>query len=244
MFDQKAKDLFARIGMEIPPVAVRFHFRRPEHIEQSKEVAAFCEFMKRAQEGARFFIAAENDNCCGKIPLGMAPKDAATVSGGVGEEMKLFRNSSPNLRLHNSYPTVNLGAINFVEFCPLADCDFDPDLVICIAATEEAQLIMRATSYISGDLWESKSSYVMSCAWTYAYPYLTGKVNTMITGMHHGLKRKKLYPAGRHIIAIPYQKLGEVVAALDEMVWIPPDLAEGASDEPYDHEAMLKKLGG
>ena len=244
MFDQKAKDLFAKIGMEIPPVAIKFHFRRPEHIEQTKEVTAFCEFLKRAQDGARFCIAAENENCCGKIPLGMAPKDAATVSGCVGAEMKLYRNAAPNLRLHCSYPTVSLGAINFVEFCPLVECDFDPDLVICIAETEQAQLILRATSYISGDLWESRSSYVMSCAWTYAYPYLTGKVNTLITGMHHGLKRKKLYPAGRHIISIPYQKLGEVVTALDEMVWIPPDLQEGAPDTPFTHEDITRSIGG
>lgn len=70
---------------------------------------------------------------------------------------------------------------------------------------------MRATSYISGDLWESKSSCVLSCAWMYAYPYIEGKVSFCITGMHHGVKRRKLYPEGRHMISIPYQKLDEVV---------------------------------
>lgn len=78
---------------------------------------------------------------------------------------------------------------------------------------------MRATSYISGDLWESKSSCVLSCAWMYAYPYIEGKVNFCITGMHHGVKRRKLYPKGRHMISIPYQKLDEVVLALSEMDW-------------------------
>ena len=78
---------------------------------------------------------------------------------------------------------------------------------------------MRATSYISGDLWESKTSCVMSCAWTYVYPYLSGKVNFCVTGMHHGMKRRHVYPEGLHIIAIPYQKLDEVVTALEEMPW-------------------------
>ena len=78
---------------------------------------------------------------------------------------------------------------------------------------------MRATSYISGDLWESRSSCVVSCAWTFAYPYLSGKVNTCITGMHHGMRRRKTYPKGLHIISIPYQKLDEVVQALGEMDW-------------------------
>ena len=53
----------------------------------------------------------------------------------------------------------------------------------------------------------------------YAYPYISGKVNYCITGMHHGMKRRKVYPPGLHIIAIPYQKLLEVVTALAEMDW-------------------------
>ena len=78
---------------------------------------------------------------------------------------------------------------------------------------------MRATSYISGDLWESRSSCVVSCAWTYVYPYVSGKVNFCITGMHHGMKRRKVYPEGYHIISIPYQKIVEVTQALAEMDW-------------------------
>ena len=53
----------------------------------------------------------------------------------------------------------------------------------------------------------------------YSYPYVSGKVNFCITGMHHGMKRRGTYPPGRHIIAIPYQKINEVVQALDEMDW-------------------------
>ncbi len=77
----------------------------------------------------------------------------------------------------------------------------------------------RDSSYISGDLWESRTSHALSCAWTYAYPYVSGKVNFCITGMHHGMKRRKVYPEGMHIISIPYQKILEVVTALDEMDW-------------------------
>ena len=74
-------------------------------------------------------------------------------------------------------------------------------------------------SYISGDLWESKSSPVISCAWMYAYPVISGKVNHITTGFYHGLKRRKAYPAGLRMISIPYQKLPEFFAALGEMDW-------------------------
>jgi hypothetical protein len=68
----------------------------------------------------------------------------------------------------------------------------------------------------------------MSCAWTYIYPYISGKVNHLFTGMHLGLKLQGRYPEGLHIICIPYQKLDEVVAALSEMERVPPLLRRDA----------------
>ena len=104
-------------------------------------------------------------------------------------------------------------------FCPAEKCDFDPDLLFFIADLPQADIIMRATSYISGDLWESKSSPVISCAWMYAYPIISGKVNHITTGFYHGLKRRKAYPAGLRMISVPFQKFDEFFAALKEMDW-------------------------
>lgn len=90
---------------------------------------------------------------------------------------------------------------------------------MCVADLPKAEILMRATSYISGDFWESKSSPVISCAWMYAYTVISGKVNHITTGYYHGLRRRKAYPAGLEMIAIPFQKIDEVVAALGEMPW-------------------------
>ena len=48
---------------------------------------------------------------------------------------------------------------------------------------------------------------------------MTGKVNYVISGMGHGMSRRKIYPAGRFIISIPYAKLSEVIEALNQMDW-------------------------
>ena len=37
--------------------------------------------------------------------------------------------------------------------------------------------------------------------------------------MGHGMSRRKVYPAGRLIISIPYTKLSEVIEALGQMDW-------------------------
>jgi hypothetical protein len=55
----------------------------------------------------------------------------------------------------------------------------------------------------------------------YAYPVISGKVNHITTGYYHGMKRRKTYPPGLRLIAIPYQKIDEIVTALEEMQWVP-----------------------
>ena len=97
--------------------------------------------------------------------------------------------------------------------------DFDPDLIVFVAPTDKADIIMRATSYCTGDFYEFKSTNVLGCHWLYNYPYMTGKVNMMITGMHFGMKRAKLYPMGLHVIVVPYQKLQNFFVGLEEMEW-------------------------
>ena len=220
MLNEVAKGVFKKLGLQFPAVAIKFYYSQPENVEQIDKSLPFCQFVREAQDtGKKFFITKDDDNCFGKMVLGMIDKPSLGASGQAGYDFGVFKTPAANARLYNMIPTLVRGAHNFVVFCPVSSCDFDPDLVIVVANTEQADIVMRATSYISGDLWESKTSNVLSCAWTYAYPYVSGKVNFCVTGMHHGMKRRKVYPVGMHIIAIPYQKLLEVVSALDEMDW-------------------------
>ena len=204
MLSQKAKDLFAKLEMDYPAVAIKYSYAMPENTTHTDKTLSFCEFVKEAQvTGKKFFITKDDDNCFGKMALGMIPKPPLGASGQAGYDFGVFKTPAPNARIYNSMTTLVPGSVNFVIFSPVAICDFDPDLIICVAEVEKAEIIMRATSYISGDFWESKCSSVLSCAWMYSYPYVSGKVNFCITGMHHGMKRRGTYPPGRHIIAIP-----------------------------------------
>jgi uncharacterized protein (DUF169 family) len=241
MLSQQAKKAFSDLELPYGAVAVKFCRNRPENYEQVEGVDAFCGFLKKAQDENRaFFTTKENDKCMGKVVLGMTDLETNHGSGQVGCEMGLFRSAAANARLYHEATMLKRGVCNYVVFCPVGLCDFDPDLVICVATVEKAQLLLRATSYISGDLWESKSSYVMSCAWTYTYPYISGKVNHLFTGMHLGLQIQKAYPPGLHIIAIPYQKLDEVIAALNEMEHIPLSLRTDPESRLRDEKLFAR----
>jgi len=227
MIDYESKKAFAALGCPYESVAIKFCYARPEGVPKAEETLSFCQFVKLCQDtGKTFCIDKDNDNCFGKMVLGMIPKQPFAASGQAGMDFGVFRTPAPNARIHNLTPTMVQGSVNYVLFSTVQNCDFEPDIVIVVAETEQADIVMRATSYISGDFWESRTSCVVSCGWTYVYPYLTGKVNFCVTGMHHGMARRKVYPKGLHIIAIPYQKLDEVCTALKEMPWKLPALQD------------------
>lgn len=223
MISERSKELFEKLNMPYPAIAIRFHVCRPANIPKYEgEKVAFCQYLSKAQsQKGSFYIEKDDDACYGKMALGMIPKPPVTAFGQAGEDFEIFRQNGGNRKLYQELPVIEPGTVNYVQFAQVSECDFHPDLVMCVCDQESADVIMRATSYITGDFWESKSTPVISCSWMYAYPVITGKVNHITTGFYHGLRRRKIYPAGLRMISIPFQKLDEVCTALEQMPWTP-----------------------
>ena len=250
MFGEKERNIFEKLALDYPAIAIKFCRNRPLGFEQAEGKNALCTFLGKAQkENKAFYISVENEDCMGKVALGMehleSPHCSMHLSGNMGKVFGAYRTSAPNARLYYEVPMLKPTAVNFVVFCPVSQCEFHPDLIICVADTKKAQILLRASSYISGDLWESKSSFVLSCAWTYVHPYLSGKLNHVITGMHLGLAAKGSYPPSLHIISIPYQKLGEMMEALEEMSWELDFMKndEGAADRDAKKNVFVEGAG-
>ena len=247
MFGEQAKKAFADLNLTYSAVAVKFCYNKPAGYEQADGQAPFCTFLRKAQDENRaFYTTVDNDACMGKCLLGMQEFDAGHSCGLVGDMRQIYRSASQNALIYHKAPCLKPGSCNYVLFAPVSICKFEPDLVICIADTEQCALLLRATSYISGDLWESKCTYVMGCAWTYTYPFVSGKVNHLFTGMHLGMKMLGVYPAGLHIISIPFQKIDEVVTALTEMRKVPIGSRPEDKEDPTEANALtaqIEKLG-
>jgi uncharacterized protein (DUF169 family) len=220
MLRENDKKLIEKLNLKYPCIAIRFALERPKCEHYQGDKLAFCQYVKVAQDTKKhFYIESKDDACYGKLSLGMEPIQPVTASGEAGKDFGCFKQQMPNRLLYKDLPMLPPGTIRYVEFAPAVDCDFQPDLLYFVADIEESDIIMRATSYISGDLWESKSSPVMSCTWMYAYPLVSGKVNHITTGLYHGLKRRKAYPAGLRMISIPFNKFPEFFQSLEEMDW-------------------------
>lgn len=220
MLTGEQKALIAKLELPCPGIAIKFRFEKPDVPHYSGKKVAFCQYLKHAQDtGEHFYITVEDDDCYGKMVLGMIDKPPVTASGQAGYDFGCYQSPIGCQQLYQKLPIVEPHTINYVEYCPIETCDFDPDLLFFVADLPQADILMRATSYISGDLWESKSSPVISCAWMYAYPIISGKPNHITTGFYHGLKRRKAYPAGMRMLSVPFQKIPEFFAALERMDW-------------------------
>ena len=221
--DENKKTLMA-LPCKYVPVAVKFYAVKPENFglkyKHTDKRMSLCQFVSYAQKThSSFYIDKTNEDCMGRTVLGMVQEPPLGASGQAGFDFGVFRNQDANSRLYYNIPIAIRDTINYVISSPIDQCEFNPDVVVFVGDSDMADIVMRATSYISGDLWESKSSSVLSCAWTYMYTWLSGKVNHCQTGMHHGMGRRKVYPKGLHIVSVPYQKLDEVCLALRQMDW-------------------------
>ena len=220
--------IYSKFDFEKQPVGVKFLPTKPEGIEQLDKTLSFCEMVKEAQEkGTPFYFAKENESCFGKALLGMEDLPAFAKSGQIGVRLEIFQDARANSNLYQHLYLLPRGIVNYVAFSTLDKLAFEPDLLIILANANQAEIVLRAMSYSTGELRESRSTGVLGCAWLYNYPYRSGKVNFTVTGMAFGMKAKEVYEEGQILISIPYNWIPIITQNLKEMKWVLPSYTEG-----------------
>jgi uncharacterized protein (DUF169 family) len=230
-----------KFDFDVQPVGVKFSAKKPDMIERLNENMAFCEMLKRAQEGDAFYADAENHTCeAGLYVLGQADASEPFISGQFGAGLQIFEGPRSASRLYLDIPKIGRGVVHYVAFSPLDTLPFEPDLLILLANVNQTEVLLRAMSYRTAKMWVSKFSPAITCAWTYIYPYLTGELNYSITGLGHGMKRRNLFPEGRQIISIPFDLLSSLLRTLRDMPWVPPAYKPDGKEFV---RRLLKELG-
>ncbi len=213
--------VFNKLDLPEPPVGVKFTFFRPEGMEQlgAGEKLSLCEIFKKAQatNSAFYFARDNNETCVGKILLGMEEMEPFAESGQIGVRLGVFQEARANQHLYQHIPKINKGIVNYVAFSPLNKLTYNPDVLVISANPTQAEIVMRAISYSTGELFRSTATPVMGCAWFLIYPYVTGKINFILPELVHGLKGRGLFAPDTLLISIPYQWIPTVAANLQEM---------------------------
>jgi uncharacterized protein (DUF169 family) len=220
--------IYGKFNFEKPPVGVKFLATKPEGIEQLDKSISFCEMLKEAQlRNTPFYFTKENETCFGKALLGMEELPAFALGGEVGIKLEIFQEPRANSHLYQYISKFPRDTIYYVVFSRLDKMTFEPDLLIITADTSQAEIILRAMSYSTGELRESKTTGVLGCSWLYIYPYLSGKVNYTVTGLAFGMKSKEVFNEGWILISIPYQWIPTITQNLQKMKWVLPSYTEG-----------------
>lgn len=232
--------IFEKFNFEYSPVGVKFLLTKPKGLEPLDEKFAFCEMLKVAQTSKAFFTTKDNHNCgLGPILLGMVEPDPIFESGCVGEKLGVYEDARANRRLYQHMPRLAKNSVNYVAFSALAKLSFDPDLLIVTAKPSQAEVILRAMGYKDGSMWNAKGASIGGCAWLYTYPYVSGEINILITGLHHGMKARHVFPEGLLLLSIPFDIIPSIVNNLKKMQWDLPQYTWGKDV----HLQRMKEIG-
>ncbi len=212
---------FSRLGLERPPVGVKYLFFRPEGMEQLpvEKSLSLCEMLKEAQfaEKPFYFGRENNETCVGKILLGMADMEPFAEAGEIGPRLSMVQEARVNNNFYHHVPRLSKGIINYVAFAPIDQLTFDPDVLVVAGQPKQAEAVMRAMTYSTGEPYTSKSTMVMGCSWVFIYPFETGNVNYLLPEMIHGMTGRELFEPNTLLVSIPYRWLPTIARNLGEI---------------------------
>jgi uncharacterized protein (DUF169 family) len=221
--------ILKKLNFERPPVAVKYLFQKPEGMEPLDKSMALCEMLAEAQRRSEpFYMTKDNENCFGKSMLGMASGAPPLADGGMlGIKFEIFDEPRANSRLRQFTYNMKPGEVNYVAFGTFDKIQFEPDLLVILANPSQAEIVMRAMTYSTGEMYESRSTCIGGCSWIYVYPYVSGKVNFTVTGLAFGMKGRQVFPEGLVLISIPYQWIPTVIQNLSKIKWVLPGYTLG-----------------
>jgi uncharacterized protein (DUF169 family) len=162
--------------------------------------------------------------------------------GLLGIKFEIFKEPYANIRLRQFVYNLEKGAVNYVALSPIDKLTFEPDLLILTATPSQAEIVLRAMTYSSGEMYESKTTPSGGCSWLFVYPFLSGKVNYTVTGLAFGMKGRQVLPDGWLLISIPYNWIPTITQNLKEMKWVLPAYTLSGEKFAQYEKQTLKEL--
>jgi uncharacterized protein (DUF169 family) len=212
--------IFDKFNFERKPVGVKYSMEKPEGVKQTTKSLALCEMFKEAQTSQPFYVTRENVQC-GEQVLGIVDYPPIMYSGQLGPMYAMFKNPGANRRIYDYVPHLPKESAKYITHASIDKMTFDPDLLIITANTTQAEIILRASSFSDGKMWNAKGTTCLACAWIYAHPYLSGEMNYTISGLGFSMKARGVLPDGLFIITFPFDTISPLIENLKDMEWDP-----------------------
>jgi len=156
----------------------------------------------------------------------------------------VFKEARANRRVYEGLPKLDPGTARFVTFAPLDKLTFDPDVLVVTATVAQAEILLRASTYTLGGMYESRTTPVLGCAWVFVYPFVSGRLNYVPTGLVWGSKSLHALPEGLMLVSIPFDLLPMMIANLAEMPWRPAAFDDGRDGYLARFRAAAEQVSG
>jgi len=239
---QRDLAILNKFEFERKPVGVKFLRTKPDGMGRLDKILDFCEMLVEAQNGSTFYVTKKNFTCVGPLVLGMVDSEPVFESGRVGPKLEVFKTARANRGIYQFLPRLAKNTANYVAFSPLDKLSFDPDVLIVTADPRQAEIILRANSYTTGNMWSAKGTPVAACAWLYIYPYVSGELNFMMPGFSFGMRSRRLFPEGVLLVSIPRVLLPVIVKNLQDMNWVPHSYTIGREAHKKKAKRIVEAL--
>jgi uncharacterized protein (DUF169 family) len=234
--------IFDKFNFENKPVGIKFLLNKPEGLEQTDKVMPICRLFMEAQTSQPFYATKDNFSCVDRLVLGMVDAETTTESGQIGAKENIYQEARANSRIYHHIHKIPRGNVRYVAFSSLDKLTFEPDLLIITAKPSDAEIIFRALSYSTGKPLTSKFTPVLTCAWVFAYPYITGELNYTVTGIGYGIRMQRVLPEGLFLISVPYDLIPMLIDNLKEMEWVLPMTTLSEKDRKEFSSRITKEI--
>lgn len=105
--------VFNEVGLEKPPVGVKFFFEKPQGVPRLDKRVGLCEVLKEAYEiDHSFYIDRDKEDCVGKAVLGMVDIPPVLEAGQLGPELGIYEQPRANMRIYQYFPKFPRGTVN------------------------------------------------------------------------------------------------------------------------------------
>jgi len=196
-------------------VAVALSNDRPA-LERLTDKKRLCEMLGEAlNKGSSFYSSSEEQACDGgAYHLGLREMPAELRSGEfLFKRIGIFGSARAARRFFGSNLGVEPGTIKYVSFSPLQEANFEPDVVVLVCSAEEGMRAVEASAYESGIAAKGRSGPI--CSTIIAAPYLTGDIVYTLGDLAG--RRFSNIGEGEIFIAVPFERLKELIAGIEEI---------------------------
>jgi uncharacterized protein (DUF169 family) len=163
-------------------------------------------------------------------------------SGQIGAKERIYQEARANRRIYQCVPRLAKGTVRYVAFAQVDELAFEPDVLVITAKPGQAEIILRALSYSTGKPLTAKFTPVLSCAWLFVNPFVTGEVNYAITGLWYCVKNNVSLPEGMVVISVPYDIIPMLIDNLLEMDWVLPGNRLSEQDKKTYASAIMSEI--